>query len=303
MWNRGHRYEERLDSRASGRSLIRYLSERYPHSTESVWREHIARGRVLVDGERAAAARSLAAGETLVWERPPWREPEGPSSFAVLHRDEHLLGVAKPRGLPTMPGGGFLERTLLARVRRLHPEASPLHRLGRGTSGVVLFTRTRAARRGLGPAWSRAEVLREYRALVEGHPEWERLVVDTRIGRVPHPTLGTVWAAHPEGKRAVSRLRRLERRAEGTLVEVLLETGRTHQIRIHLAAAGHPLRGDRLYPRGGVPAPDSRTLPGEAGYWLHATRLAFTHPVDARPMTIRCAPPPRLRLDGEGAVR
>ena len=113
----------------------------------------------------------LRAGQWLVWRRPPWQEPPVPLSFAVLYRDADLLAVAKPRGLPTLPNGGFLEHTLPARVRRLYPEAVPMHRLGRGTSGIVLFARTPAARREVAAAWRDGAVLKEYRALVVGRPE------------------------------------------------------------------------------------------------------------------------------------
>ena len=147
--NGGFRYRERLGAGAQGRTLLAYLSERYRHSTLLEWRERIEEGRVLVEGEPAHAERTLSRGESLVWNRPPWREPSAPTSFALLYEDEDVLAVAKPAGLPTLPGGSFLENTLLAIVRRRYGDASPLHRLGRGTSGIVLFARTPEARRAL----------------------------------------------------------------------------------------------------------------------------------------------------------
>jgi 23S rRNA pseudouridine1911/1915/1917 synthase len=91
----------------------------------------------------------------------------------------------------------------------------------------------------------------------------------------------------------------LERRAEGFLCDVRIASGRPHQIRIHLAAAGHPLLGDPLYVAGGLPAPDARALPGDAGYQLHSAELRFNHPRTGRAMVLSCAPPPRLRLAAE----
>lgn len=296
--NGGFRYRERLPEAAQGRTLLGYLSERYRHSSILEWQRRIESGLVLVEGEPASADRALAAGESLVWNRPPWQEPTAPVSFAVLYEDEDVLGVAKPAGLPTIPGGSFLENTLLARVRRRYPKASPLHRLGRGTSGIVLFALNREARRALTRAWEDS-VERRYRGIVSGlFPEGE-MVLEHPIGLVPHSLLGSVHAASAAGKRARSRVRLLEHRRDRSLVEIEIETGRTHQIRIHLAAAGHPLLGDSLYPPGGVPAPDRAVLPGETGYALHAYRVRLAHPRTAREVVILCGPPPLYRAKTE----
>jgi 23S rRNA pseudouridine1911/1915/1917 synthase len=217
----------------------------------------------------------------------------GPLAFAVLHRDEHLLAVAKPRGLPSVPNGGFLTHTLLHRVRTIEPEATPLHRLGRGTSGLVLFARTAEARRAVSASWREGRVDKVYRALVSGVPA-PAFSVDTPIGLVGHPRLGRVHAASGDGKPALTRVRRIGPGADGTIVEVTIVTGRPHQIRIHLAAAGHPLVGDPLYVAGGGPGPEPG-LPGDGGYRLHAYRLALAHPATGRRLELECGPPPDLR--------
>jgi len=293
--NEGYCYRERVSPDAAGLPLLRYLSERYRHSTESDWLRHIEQGLVRIEGDPVAATHPLAEGELLTWHRPPWVEPTAPSSFAVVYRDEDVLAVVKPRGMPAMPGGGFLERTLLHRVRGLDPEASPLHRLGRGTSGLTLFTRHKTARRALTEAWKEGAVERDYLALVVGHFPRAETVLDYRIGAVPHRRLGEVVAVSPNGKKAVTRVRLLESREATSLVEVHIETGRTHQIRIHLAAAGYPLEGDPLYPRGGIPEPETTVLPGEPGYSLHAHHLGFPHPGDGEHVRLSCQPPPPLR--------
>jgi 23S rRNA pseudouridine1911/1915/1917 synthase len=292
--NAGFEYREEIGPDAAGRTVLAWLVRRYRHSSEAVWGERIARGEVRLDGEVALAMDVLRPGQGLDWRRPPWEEPEVPLGFAILHRDAHLLAVAKPRGLPSVPNGGFLEHTLLSRVRRLFPEAVPMHRLGRGTSGLVLFARTDAARRAVAAEWRLGGVEKEYRALARGLPALAAFTIETPIGLVPHPRLGQVYAAAAAGRPAVSHVRVLALRGHDALVAVTIPTGRPHQIRIHLAAAGHPLVGDPLYVEGGVPGPDPG-LPGEGGYRLHAHRLALTHPATGRRLELECPPPPALR--------
>lgn len=174
-----------------------------------------------------------------------------------------------------------------------------MHRLGRETSGIVLFARSRQAAAAIQAAWRGHQVDKRYRALGQGRPAWDELEVAAPIGPVPHPRLGTVQAASPGGKPALSRVRVLERRARGTLFEVRIDTGRPHQIRIHLAWAGHPLAGDPLYGPGGLPLAGLPGLPGDGGYFLHAERLAFVHPGTGRTLELWSPPPAELLLVSE----
>ncbi len=252
-------------------------------------------GQLYLDGRPLTRDLPAVAGSVLTWRRPPWREPVAPTSVAVLHRDRDLLAVAKPPGLPTLPGGGFLEHTLLTRVRTFDSRAVPLHRLGRWTSGIVLFARTRMARSAVAEAWRQGAVAKRYRALASGRPEQRSFVVDTPIGPVPHDRLGSVFAACADGRPARSRVTVLEPRHNGFLADVDIDSGRPHQIRIHLAAAGHPLEGDPLYPVGGRPEADCPGLPGDPGYQLHAARLDLRHPRTGRRLVLHCTPPTALR--------
>lgn len=295
MRNEGYVYRETLGAAAAGRSLLEYLSARYRHSSRAQWAERIREGRVRLDGAVAGVETTLDPGQTLCWHRPPWTEPAAPLGFALLYRDPDVLVVAKPRGLPTLPGGGYLLNTLLHLVRTFAPDASPLHRLGRGTSGVTLFARHPSARAALTEQWQMGKIRRRYRALAQGRLKENALTIALPIGRIPHRRLPNVHGFDPGGKPARSRVRVLERRDATTLVAVELVTGRPHQIRIHLAGAGHPLVGDRLYPPGGVPSADSTTLPGDVGYWLHAESVGFLHPRTGDWCEVTCAPPPVLR--------
>ena len=197
-----------------------------------------------------------------------------------------------------MPAGGFLENTLLALVREQYPEASPLHRLGRGTSGLVLFARTTQAASQLARAWRDRDVRKTYRALGLGCTRAEMFVIDVPIGPVPHPLIGTVQAACEGGKPSHSVAVVLEQRHDQTLFSVDITTGRPHQIRIHMAYAGHPLIGDPLYEAGGG-LKHHPGLPGDGGYFLHAERLQFAHPATGEPMTVSATPPPELQTHQE----
>jgi 23S rRNA pseudouridine1911/1915/1917 synthase len=276
---------------ADGERLESYLARHYRHTSLSEWRSRIRSGQVRLDSHGVPPETPVRRGQTLVWDRPAWNEPDAPLSFAVLFEDETLLGVAKPAGLPTLPGGGFLNSTLLHRVRLYAPDAAPLHRLGRWTSGVVLFARTRETRAKLTRQFATRRILKRYRALAAGVPSRQSFEIHEPIGPVPHVLLGSVHAVSATGRAATSRVEVLECRGDSFLCDVRIETGRPHQIRIHLAAAGHPLVGDPLYGSGGVPLPDCRALPGDPGYSLHASELSFRHPDSGLPVTITCVPP------------
>jgi 23S rRNA pseudouridine1911/1915/1917 synthase len=294
--NGGCAYTEVI-RRGAAKTVLAHLAERYAHTSEAEWRTRIIAGLVHLDGVAAGADSALEAGQTLVWNRPPWEEPEAPLAFAVLFEDADLLAVAKPSGLPTLPGGGFLEHTLLHQVRLRDAGASPTHRLGRGTSGLVLFARHAEAQRAVAAAWREHRVAKVYRALASGHPAEDAFEVTAPIGPIPHAGLGTVHGASPAGKPSHSAVRVLERRADSSLVEVTIATGRPHQIRIHLAACGHPLVGDPLYAAGGEVK--GGALPGDLGYLLHATRLSLPHPRTGLALTLECRPPMALRREAE----
>ncbi len=302
MRNDGFEYRERVGADADGERIEDYLARRYRHTSRSRWRSRIGSGRVLLDSRSVRPGTRVRCGQSLVWRRPAWDEPDAPLHFSVLFEDETLLAVAKPAGLPTLPGGGFLRSTLLHLVRGHAPDACPLHRLGRWTSGLVLFARTAEARSDLTRQWMERAVLKRYRALAGGDPARRLFEIDEPIGPVPHALLGTVHAVSAAGRAARTRVEVLERRDASFLCDVQIETGRPHQIRIHLAAAGHPLVGDPLYATGGLPHPQSRALPGDPGYELHASELTFRHPGSGRRVTLSCPPPASLGGSGGAAI-
>ncbi|MCB9681765.1 MAG: RNA pseudouridine synthase [Alphaproteobacteria bacterium] len=294
--NRGHTYVSHLGADARGTTALSWLADHYRHSDTATWAARLAAGEVTVDDVVATPTTPLRAGQTLAWRRPPWDEPDAPTDVVTVHVDAHVRVVDKPSGLPTLPSGGYLDHTLLAQVTAVDPHAVPMHRLGTGTSGLVLFARTPQARRELQAAWRDHAVTKTYLAVVSGRPTWDAAVLDTPIGPVPHAALGTVHAASPHGKPSRSVARVVGACDDGTVVQVDLHTGRPHQIRIHLAAAGHPLVGDPLYVPGGHARDDAR--PTETGYRLHASTLVFRHPGTGDRCRFHRAPPwPDLPAD------
>ncbi|HJW72059.1 MAG TPA: pseudouridine synthase [Geothrix sp.] len=294
--NQGYSHRSQVDQEGSKLSLLAFLATRFPRDAEAIWLDRIRAGEVAIDQQVCPADLRLKPGQWVTWNRPPWIEPEVPLCAAVLFEDEDLLAVAKPSGLPTLPGGGeFLEHTLLQVVRRRDPDASPMHRLGRGTSGLVLFARSALARRVVPELFRSGATHKVYRALCVGHPAQDDFRVEAPIGPVPHELLGTIHGATPAGKASASVVNVVARRQGCSLVEVDLLTGRPHQIRIHMAFAGHPLVGDPLYGPGGTPMPGTHALPGDLGYLLHAIRLDLPHPRTGEVLHLFCQPPPQLR--------
>jgi 23S rRNA pseudouridine1911/1915/1917 synthase len=302
MKNRGYSYPDRVSPADEGLTVAAFYSSRYPHSTEAEWRRRIEAGQVLRNGQQASPDETLTRGDALLYHRLPWDEPAAPTDFGTLFEDDDVLVLAKPSGLPVLPGGFFLENTLLHRVReRYGPPCSPLHRLGRGTSGAILFTRNRLAARSLAAAMFERRILKIYLALVAGTSIPDAFTIDAPIGPVPHTLPATVNAFHPGGRPSTSHIRVIRRFPDrsASLLQVTIPTGRPHQIRIHLAFAGFPLVGDPLYQVGGRPRTDGldddwTTTPGATGYLLHSWKIGFPHPARGEDVEVVCPPPAAL---------
>lgn len=255
-----------------------WLAARFAHSTAAEWSRRCVAGEVSVDGQPLPPGHVLRRGDRVTWARPPWEEPAVPVTYRVCLENDSLVVVDKPSGLPTLPAGGYLTHTLLHLLRQRWPTASPVHRLGRYTSGLVVVALTPHAGAELSAAWRTHQVDKEYLALASGRLSGDHVEVTVPIGPVPHPRLGSVYAASPAGRPARSSVDVVAHYPTFTLCRVRIPTGRPHQIRIHLASLGHPLVGDPLYGPGGVPLSGSLALPGDGGYWLHAARVVFPHP-------------------------
>src|SRR4051794_22782838 len=262
----------------------------------------IEAGAVRVDGAVVPKRHRVEAGETVTVDVPP--EPErpaetGPAPFAVRYEDDDLLVVDKPPGVVVHPARGHRSGTLaqaLAGVAAGGEEgrAGIVHRLDRDTSGLLVVARSPAAHRALKAALQARAITREYLALVEGRPPARTGTIDAPIGRDRrHRTRMSTDTDDP--RQAVTHFQIEEALAETTLLRVRLETGRTHQIRAHLRAIGHPVAGDPEY-----------GTPGRLGLvrqFLHAARLRFAQPSTGAAVDVHSPLPEDLRAALERARR
>jgi 23S rRNA pseudouridine1911/1915/1917 synthase len=276
-----------------GLRLDKVLALRAPEFSRTWMQALVERGHVRLDGAVATVpARRVRAGQDLAVDLVPTEEslafrPQA-MPIAALWEDAHLLVLDKPAGLVVHPAAGHWQGTLLNGLLARHPGAEKLpragivHRLDKDTSGVMVVGKTLEAVTGLSRAIAAREVQRRYLALAQGEVAEAEFSVEAPIARDPASRVRMAVVAG--GKPARTDVARLAVRGGVSALRCALHTGRTHQIRVHLAHRGHPLVADALY--GGRPA---LGLQRQA---LHAVRLAFEHPVTARPVVVPCAPPP-----------
>jgi 23S rRNA pseudouridine1911/1915/1917 synthase len=250
-------------------------------------------GRVTVDGEVRAKRHRVAAGELVAWAAPEAPAPIDPATvpFDVPYEDEHLLVVDKPAGVVVHPARGHPTGTLAQALtgRAAGGEegrAGIVHRLDRDTSGLLVVARSEEAHRRLKDALQRRDITREYAALVLGRPPARTGTIDAPIGR-DRRVRTRMSTETDEPREARTHFEIAHAYPEATLLTVRLETGRTHQIRVHLQAIGHPVAGDPEY--GGAGA---FGLPRQ---FLHAARLAFAHPFTGDPVEVTSPLPDDLQ--------
>jgi 23S rRNA pseudouridine1911/1915/1917 synthase len=271
------------------------LARLMPQHSRNRIKAWIEAGDVTVDGAARAPRHRLAGGERLRIAAPPAAPADTPHAaeaiaLSIVHEDDAIIVVDKPAGLVVHPGAGNRGGTLLNALLHHAPalagvaRAGIVHRLDKDTSGLLVVARTPTAQTALQRAIAAREVHRDYLAIAWGDVD-RALTVDAPIGR--HPAARTTMAVVEDGRAARTHVAPRERYAIATLVQCTLETGRTHQIRVHLAAIRHPIVGDAAYGR-------ARTVPGVPPMRrqaLHAWRLALVHPVTGAPMRWQSGPP------------
>ena len=282
----------------AGLRVDHFLAARLPGYSRARLQEWIEAGRVSVNGAPARkASLKLRGGERIVVqpaERKPLRATPEEIPLDILYEDADVVAVNKPAGLVVHAGAGRTSGTLVnallhrfGGLSRVGGEMRPgiVHRLDKGTSGVLLVARNDAAHRHLAAQFAARSVEKTYLAMVQGAPGGEQGAIDTPITRDPQRRT-RMTARLQTGRSAHTEYRVIERLREYTLLEVRIGTGRTHQIRVHLASIGHPVVGDTLY---GAAAQPELGRP-----WLHARRIRFDAPCGGGRITVEAPLPPEL---------
>ncbi len=225
MLNRGYAYTTIISKKYHGQTLLSHLASLYTHSTPQAWQQKLNNGELTLNGVTAAGSELVTLGQTLVWNRPPWIEPDSPQHFEVLFEDPHLLAVNKPSGLPTIPGGGFMENTLRAWCK----SKLPTQTLSTGWAEpppASSFSPKHRRRPLIYWDPNTPTIQKIYRALAQNIALHDTYEILTPIGLVPHPLIGSVWAANSSGKQSKSLAKVISRTTSTTTFEVSLNSGR-----------------------------------------------------------------------------
>lgn len=282
-------YSSKVPDTCGEMEISSYLATRFTYLTQNAWSELVQEGRISCNGARCETATVVRPGDSVSCRLPDFEQPVVNFDYDIIYEDEWLLAINKPAGLRVHSSGKFINANLVYHLRHARPSPYPeinlINRLDADTSGLVLLARNREVLTRMMRNFAEGEVEKEYLAVVSGRPSPAEGTIDLPIGKIAEARVPRFAIDRDAGKPAVTRYRTVRHLNDHfTLLELRPETGRTHQLRVHLAAIGHPLAGDALYTMNDHDYLDWRinkpaspiALRRQA---LHSHRLHFCHPV------------------------
>jgi RluA family pseudouridine synthase len=284
-----------------GTLFVQYLADRFTYHNRAQWESLVKNGKVTLNGRIVSAAHAINPGDTITYDAGDFEEPPADLNYRIIYEDEWLLGIDKPGNLLVHRAGRSFRNNLIYQLRVTHdppyPECHSIHRLDRETSGVVLVAKNAASLPAFGRMLSSGGMVKTYRAIVSGTPQPQEITL--AIGKHDTSAISYKFRVSPLGKPSITRIIASKPLGNGrSLLTIEPVTGRTHQIRIHCAAIGSPILGDKLY---GMTEEEylawrsnpenmnrDRSLPRQA---LHCASLAFLHPFTQKPIRIEAPMP------------
>ncbi|MBU1106294.1 MAG: RluA family pseudouridine synthase [Candidatus Riflebacteria bacterium] len=287
-----------VENDLAGLRLDQATNQKYKEISRTLAQEMIKNGEILLNGELVKPGLKLKGGEvisvTMRSEEIENKIAATTLDFKILFEDKYIIAIDKPAGLVVHPGAGKEKTTVVSGLlshTKLSPIGAPtrpgiVHRLDKETSGVMVLAKTREAHRRLSEAFSGRELEKEYLAIIQGHIVNRKGRIEVAVERDKVHRKRMKATSADKGRMAITTFEVVEYLEGATLIKVKIMTGRTHQIRVHMAYTGHPLLGDITY--GG------KRLPGQTKHFLHSSRLEFQHPITGVKVELQSPIPERF---------
>jgi 23S rRNA pseudouridine1911/1915/1917 synthase len=288
--------DSKVPAAFAGTSVLEYLTKRFTYLTAAGWQSLIDAGQVTCQGKCSDGTQIVQRGDIIGCVLPAHEAPEVNLDYAIVYEDDWLLAINKPPGLRVHSGGKFVNANLVYHLRHVHQPPYPgvdlVNRLDADTSGLVLLAKDKTVLSTVMQQFRDGTVIKHYLAVVSGRPVPAEGIIDLPIGPAKEALVPRFAIDREQGKAAVTRYRIVRPLGNDfTLLSLTPETGRTHQLRVHLAAIGHPIAGDALYRMNDAdylahrhnPPPPDGSLQRQA---LHSDQLQFKHPVKQTSVTL-----------------